>query len=188
MKPLKEKVFSPQLADCGSDLAYPVIASNCKLLFRVRVITISFFVICISFSVPEFSAWATSLKNMLGSKNACKVEQQNCFDELLLILSQSVEQYTIELKSDEFDTLLAVISPNGEIFSNCNYQGSANRSLIKLPHNSEGDWTVVVTSSNFTTTGDYELRVVPDAKLTKKDKKTLKSEQLKEAHQLECSS
>ena len=42
--------------------------------------------------------------------------------------------------------------------------------------------------SNFTTTGAYELRVVPDAKLTKKDKKTLKSEQLKEAHQLECSS
>ncbi len=179
MKPLKKKTFCPQSTELGGGLAYPVIDSNTRLLFRFDVIAIFLFITLVLLVIFELSARATSCKSMLGSTNAFQVEQQYCFDELLLNLSKSVEQYFIELKSSEFDTLLAVISPKGEIYSNCNYQGSANRSCIKLPQGSMGKWTVVVTSLDFKAIGDYELRVFPEAELTRKNKTTLNYEQLK---------
>ena len=91
--------------------------------------------------------------------------------------AESAEPYVIEVRSYEFDTYLAVVSPEGEVLINDDYKKSTNRSLIQIPPDAKGSWTVLVTSYRINK-GIYSLSVLPCGTLAKQRSWELDSEQL----------
>jgi Tfp pilus assembly protein PilV len=71
--------------------------------------------------------------------------------------SNSGEQATIDLSSDDFDTYLRVTSPSGEVFVNDDFQSSTSRSLVSIGSTEPGTYTVEVTSYMDNETGNYTL-------------------------------
>ncbi len=65
----------------------------------------------------------------------------------------------IDLRSANFDTYLQVRSPSGELFTNDDYEGSYERSLLSLNLDESGEYTVEVSSYESDATGDYTLEM-----------------------------
>lgn len=68
----------------------------------------------------------------------------------------------IDLRSGEFDTFLIVRAPNGEEFSNDDYEASFDRSLITIPRTETGNYEVIVSSYAETESGGYTLEITTD--------------------------
>lgn len=64
---------------------------------------------------------------------------------------------TIDLQSQDFDTYLNVILPDGQTLSNDDYEGDMNRSMLILPLQVSGEISVEVSSFYEERTGAYTL-------------------------------
>ena len=64
---------------------------------------------------------------------------------------------TIDLQSEDFDTYLNVVLPNGETLSNDDYEGNMNRSMLIVPLEESGEISVEVSSYFEQRTGAYTL-------------------------------
>lgn len=63
----------------------------------------------------------------------------------------------IDLRSADFDTYLVVTAPSGEQFTNDDYEGNTDRSLLSLDLAENGEYTVRATSYEGGVTGAYTL-------------------------------
>jgi hypothetical protein len=63
----------------------------------------------------------------------------------------------VDLRSADFDTFLRVTSPSGEVFTNDDYEGGIDRSMVSLDLGETGEYTVEVTSYSSDATGSYTL-------------------------------
>ena len=68
----------------------------------------------------------------------------------------------IDLRSGEFDTFLTVRAPNGEEFSNDDYESSFDRSLVSIPRTETGIYEVIVSSFAQGESGGYTLEISTD--------------------------
>lgn len=68
----------------------------------------------------------------------------------------------VDLRSGEFDTFLTVRAPNGEEFSNDDYEASFDRSLVSIPRTETGVYEVVVSSFSAGESGGYTLEITKD--------------------------
>jgi hypothetical protein len=68
----------------------------------------------------------------------------------------------IDLRSADFDTYLVVEAPSGEQFTNDDYEGSTERSLLSLDLTESGEYTVSATSYEGGVTGAYTLDMSTD--------------------------
>ncbi|MEK9586546.1 MAG: hypothetical protein VW039_10180, partial [Halieaceae bacterium] len=69
------------------------------------------------------------------------------------------ETALLELRSSEFDTLLLVRSPSGDVFENDDYNGDSGRSMLTLTVEQTGLFQVEVSSFARQETGDYTLTI-----------------------------
>lgn len=67
-----------------------------------------------------------------------------------------------DLRSEDFDTFLILITPSGEQFENDDMD-STNRSFLDMTLTEAGDYRVVVTSYGVGAVGDYTLQLDQDA-------------------------
>lgn len=65
----------------------------------------------------------------------------------------------VMLRSDDFDPYLIVRAPSGEQIDNDDYEGDASRSVVALPMDEAGTYTIGVTSYQPGETGTYSLLV-----------------------------
>ncbi|PCI73832.1 MAG: hypothetical protein COB20_15775 [SAR86 cluster bacterium] len=68
----------------------------------------------------------------------------------------------VDLRSGEFDTFLTVRAPNGEEFTNDDYEASFDRSLVSIPRTETGVYEVIVSSYAEAETGGYTLEFTTD--------------------------
>ncbi len=68
----------------------------------------------------------------------------------------------VDLRSGEFDTFLIVRAPNGEEFSNDDYEASFDRSLVSIPRTETGVYEVIVSSFAEAERGGYTLEITID--------------------------
>ncbi len=68
----------------------------------------------------------------------------------------------IDLRSADFDTYLRVTAPSGEQFTNDDYEGSVERSMLSLNLTENGEYTVEATSYVAEVTGSYTLDMTSD--------------------------
>jgi Caspase domain/Bacterial pre-peptidase C-terminal domain len=73
--------------------------------------------------------------------------------------AEAGQQAIIDLRSGDFDTYLVVETPSGERFTNDDFDGSTERSLLSLPLGESGIYAVTVSSFMADETGDYEMTV-----------------------------
>ncbi|MGD2166498.1 MAG: caspase family protein [Gammaproteobacteria bacterium] len=71
--------------------------------------------------------------------------------------AQAGQAVRVELRSSEFDTYLAVMTPSDEIFQNDDFEGSTSRSVVEFVVSESGTFTVMATSYEGGETGRYEL-------------------------------
>lgn len=69
------------------------------------------------------------------------------------------EQFVIDLRSEDFDTYLIVRAPNGEEFTNDDFESSLSRSLLTLNAPAAGRYQVFVSSYEADETGAYTLNI-----------------------------
>jgi hypothetical protein len=67
------------------------------------------------------------------------------------------EEIVFDLRSTEFDGILRVVAPSGEVFTNDDYEGSTERSMVALTAGEGGTWTATATSYIEKATGAYTL-------------------------------
>lgn len=67
------------------------------------------------------------------------------------------QMVVVDMRSDDFDTYLILLSPSGETFSNDDYQGDTSHSRIEQVADADGTWTVRATSYAGGATGAYEV-------------------------------
>lgn len=120
------------------------------------------------------AAWAAGTIQLEGSNiaaggNATGNAQRGRLDNSDPALSDGsyVDRYTfdgsagssavIDLRSGEFDTYLRVTAPSGAQFTNDDYDGATDRSLLSLELAESGAYTVEVTSYAGGETGAYTL-------------------------------
>lgn len=75
---------------------------------------------------------------------------------------QAGELASIDLQSQEFDTYLMLIAPDGEHFSNDDFEASQNHSLLTMTLPQSGTYQVVVTSYQAGESGSYTLALNTD--------------------------
>ena len=75
---------------------------------------------------------------------------------------QAGELASIDLQSQEFDTYLMLIAPDGEQFSNDDFEASQNRSLLTMTLPQSGTYQAVVTSYEAGEAGSYTLALNTD--------------------------
>jgi hypothetical protein len=68
----------------------------------------------------------------------------------------------IDLRSGEFDTFLTILGPNGEEFSNDDYEESFDRSLVSIPRTETGVYEVIVSSYAEAESRGYTLELTTD--------------------------
>lgn len=69
------------------------------------------------------------------------------------------ERALIDLRSNEVDPYLILISPSDEPFENDDFEGDPHRSVIALDLEETGEYRIGVTTFGPGQTGDYELRI-----------------------------
>lgn len=69
------------------------------------------------------------------------------------------ESAVFDLRSEDFDTYLQVFSPSGQEFSNDDYDGDLNRSLLSLDLSENGQYRIVASSFFEDETGAYALSI-----------------------------
>ncbi|MGJ8690683.1 MAG: caspase family protein [Gammaproteobacteria bacterium] len=70
------------------------------------------------------------------------------------------ETLRIDLNSSDFDTYLRLVTPNGELIENDDFEGSISTSSVSLTLRENGRYRVVVTSYGANDAGPYELSLL----------------------------
>ncbi len=79
--------------------------------------------------------------------------------DIYLFDANAGEDIEIDLTSSQFDTYIVVESPSGQTFENDDFNGSVERSVVRLTARETGRYRVTVTSYAAQETGEYELIV-----------------------------
>ncbi len=69
------------------------------------------------------------------------------------------EHVVIDLRSDDFDTYLALGSPSGEMWQNDDHESSSHRSQLSMELPETGTYTVAITSYKPAETGDWQVTI-----------------------------
>jgi hypothetical protein len=81
------------------------------------------------------------------------------FADFYAIEGSANQRAVFDLVSEDFDTYLLVMTPGGEEFTNDDFDGDINRSLLSMILPEVGTYQVWVTSYSEGETGNYTLRV-----------------------------
>jgi len=69
------------------------------------------------------------------------------------------ESILIDLNATQFDTVLSLSTPTGELIENDDYQGSTDQSQLQLTLQDTGRYRILVSSYSSGETGDYQLAI-----------------------------
>ena len=72
---------------------------------------------------------------------------------------QAGQWIEVDLQSDDFDTYVVVLSPSGANEQNDDFEGSTNRSALRMQATESGTWQVYATSYAGGETGRYSLSI-----------------------------
>jgi len=75
----------------------------------------------------------------------------------------SGEALVLDLIASDFDTVLSLQTPTGELLENDDFQGSTDQSQIQLTLQESGRYRILVSSYTSGETGDYQLSIRPVA-------------------------
>jgi len=81
------------------------------------------------------------------------------FRDLYVFDGTAGERVRIEMSSDDFDTFVALTTPDGDIIDNDDFEGSTARSVVELELPASGRYRVAATSYSAGETGEYRLLV-----------------------------
>jgi hypothetical protein len=73
--------------------------------------------------------------------------------------AQAGQSIVIDMRSDEFDTYLALVSPSGEMWENDDHQGDTSWSHIEATADVDGTYTIGATSYAPGETGEYDIQL-----------------------------
>jgi hypothetical protein len=79
------------------------------------------------------------------------------FTEEHTFAAQAGQAIMIDMRSNDFDTYLMLVSPSGAVWENDDYQGDTSWSRIETTADEAGTYTIVATSYAPGETGDYEI-------------------------------
>ena len=83
------------------------------------------------------------------------------FQDSFFFTGNSGETIIVDLTASDFDTVLSLQTPAGEIFENDDYEGSTDQSLLRLTLQESGRYRILVSSYSSGETGNYQLAVRP---------------------------
>ena len=72
---------------------------------------------------------------------------------------QAGQWVEVDLQSDDFDTYVVVLAPSGMNEQNDDFEGSTNRSMLRMRATESGTWQVYATSFAGGETGQYSLSI-----------------------------
>lgn len=81
------------------------------------------------------------------------------YADIYTFRGQAGQHAIIDVRSQQFDTYLMVISPSGEQVDNDDHEGDRTRSLVSLPLTENGSYQVYVTSYKPGEVGSYTLSI-----------------------------
>lgn len=121
-------------------------ASDCLALYTSGAITF----------VGEFMERADFVYTGRLDPGDAMLEDSKYFDTYSFE-GQIGQNVILDLRSEDFDTYLYVISPDGEEFSNDDFEGDTRRSVLNLNLNEDGVYEVRVSSFSSGASGAYTL-------------------------------
>lgn len=80
------------------------------------------------------------------------------FQDFYSFMGSAGQNIRIDLSSNEFDTYLQVVAPNGTAVENDDFEGSTNRSIVELQLPETGRYSIIATSYRENEIGSYQLR------------------------------
>ncbi|MDC0598381.1 hypothetical protein OAP18_00860 [Gammaproteobacteria bacterium] len=86
-------------------------------------------------------------------------QENGYYQDHYTFVGNSGEYLQIELSSDEFDTLLKLVMPDGSEVENDDYEGSTEQSRIEFKMSASGEYRVIATSFEDHEIGEYRLMV-----------------------------
>jgi hypothetical protein len=69
------------------------------------------------------------------------------------------QRITVDMRSDDFDTFLILVSPARDRLENDDYEGSIDHSRIQVVAQETGEWEILASSFSSGSTGEYEVSV-----------------------------
>ncbi len=90
-----------------------------------------------------------------------QIAENDGFQDSFFFTGNSGETIVVDLTASDFDTVLALQTPAGELFENDDYQGSTDQSQLQLTLQESGRYRILVSSYSSGETGDYQLAVRP---------------------------
>ncbi|MEX0964485.1 MAG: pre-peptidase C-terminal domain-containing protein [Pseudohongiellaceae bacterium] len=84
---------------------------------------------------------------------------ENEYQDRYSFTGNSGESIVVDLTSSNFDTVLSLQTPSGELLENDDYEGSSDRSMLQLTLQEAGRYRVLVSSYNRGETGNYTLAI-----------------------------
>ena len=90
-----------------------------------------------------------------------QIAENDSFQDSFFFTGNSGETIVVDLTASDFDTVLALQTPAGELFENDDYQGSTDQSQLQLTLQESGRYRILVSSYSSGETGDYQLAVRP---------------------------
>ncbi len=81
------------------------------------------------------------------------------YRDLYVFNGQAGQNVTVDMQSQEFDTYLGLLTPNGEDVQNDDYEGSTKQSRIEMTLRETGRYRIVATSYAEAETGTYQVRL-----------------------------
>lgn len=79
------------------------------------------------------------------------------YQDYYAFTGESGESVQVDLRSDDFDTYLSVVTPNGQSIDNDDYDGSTDRSVVEFTLQQSGRYRVIASTYSGDTVGKYAL-------------------------------
>ena len=90
-----------------------------------------------------------------------QVADNDGFQDSFFFTGNSGEAIVVDLTASDFDTVLSLQTPSGELFENDDFEGSTDQSLLRLTLQESGRYRILVSSYSSGETGGYQLAVRP---------------------------
>lgn len=126
-------------------------ATDCRTLFDTGQITL------VNNDTIELQRTGQTINGSLSSADLTR--GNDAYIDKYSLTGRAGDEFVVDLSSSEFDTYLIVTTPNGEEFTNDDYQGNTERSRLRLIMEESGTVTLVVTSFSAGELGSYKLGV-----------------------------
>ncbi|MEC7242538.1 MAG: pre-peptidase C-terminal domain-containing protein [Myxococcota bacterium] len=102
-------------------------------------------------SEPQMEEW----KGQLGKGDSTLSTGE--FVDTLEIKGTKGEEWTLDLRSTDFDPYLGLQMPSGETLANDDFEGARDRSLLRFQLQESGDYQIQITSYQAKENGSYVL-------------------------------